>query len=327
MASERSGLKTVDGAQAKCDDLGMETNFADDIPLDIATRAHYGTSFEPDRRANQERASYAALLTADFEMLREHAAKGGTADLFDAEFARYRAGFRAAYLRQLIAKARRVSWMIAGPSAFPVRRANKAARNADRRTADFVEFRSRALAAMCRKLRPDLRPIMAGDSDAAERLRAKLAEFEAKQAKMVAANKAIRANVKRGAGAQIAALARLGIGPETAAEVLKPNCFGQIGYADFEIRNNGAQIRRVAARLIALEASARRPMVVDVAPGGISVEEHPGDNRIRISFPSKPAPSVIADLKRHGYRWAPSQGAWSGYINDRTRALAARLRD
>jgi hypothetical protein len=302
-------------------------SFSTDIPLDLAARAHAGTSFVPEQRAAQERASYAATLTRDFEFLREHAAKGGTSDLFEAEFARYREGYRAAYLRQLVAKSRCISWGIAGPSNFPVRKANRASSNADRRTSDLIEFRSRALAAMRRALRPDLRPIMAGDADAIHRLRVKLEKLELLQAKMVAANRAIRANAKRGPEAQVAALVALGIAPVMARELLAPDFDKRVGYADYEIKNNGAQIRAIAARLAALEAAAERPVTVEVVSNGIAVEENPAENRIRIVFPGKPAAAVIADLKSHGFRWAPSQGAWSGYINDRTRAFAARVGD
>lgn len=32
--------------------------------------------------------------------------------------------------------------------------------------------------------------------------------------------------------------------------------------------------------------------------------------RIRLHFPGKPTPAVIATLKSNGFRWAPSERAW-----------------
>ena len=38
-------------------------------------------------------------------------------------------------------------------------------------------------------------------------------------------------------------------------------------------------------------------------------------NRIQIFFDSKPDDDVRNELKRNGFKWAPSQGAWQRQIN------------
>lgn len=194
----------------------MSADYANDIPVALARAAHAGTSMVPEERAEQERAGYAATLTADFEALAriagDDAAKRA---ILASEFARYRTGYRARSVARLSALSRCMSTMVTGPSNFPTRRNAKRNDSADKRTTELVEYRERALTAIRRELQPELRPIMAGDTDALERLRAELALLERLQTRMATANKVIRSNARRGAEAQIAALLELGIGPES----------------------------------------------------------------------------------------------------------------
>lgn len=294
-------------------------NFADDIPRDLARAAHAGTSFVPEDRAEQERASYAAELTRDYEALAALAAKAPDADAarerLDAEFPRYRAGYRRRYTLMLERRSRCMSSMITGPSNFPTRRNEKANAAADRAVEDLLTFRKRALAAINKAIRPDLAPIMAGDSDAVVRLRAEIAKLEEKQERMKATNAAIRKHAKAGEAAQVAALVALGHAESVARELIKPDYCGRIGYADYETKNNGANIRRLQGRLAGIERSKATTETSTEGVGGVRVEDSPGDNRVRIFFPGKPDASVREALKAHGFRWAPTLGCWQAYRN------------
>lgn len=57
-------------AQYRAD--GATAYYEDDIPHDVARRAHSGTSFSPEQRAESERSGYAATLRADFSALAKH---------------------------------------------------------------------------------------------------------------------------------------------------------------------------------------------------------------------------------------------------------------
>ena len=159
----------------------MTDRYEDDIPLELAVAAHRGTSFYADKRGEQERADYAQTLQQDRDDLAKLADTPGKAAILDSEFSRYRHFLRTRTLSLLSAKSRCVSTMIAGPARFPVERQRKRSDAADKRLQELLEYRKRALEAIRRKLCPEEAPIMSGDADAVDRLRAKIAEAEQKR--------------------------------------------------------------------------------------------------------------------------------------------------
>lgn len=289
-------------------------DFSSDVPLSLAHAAHAGTSFVPDERARQVRDEYAAELAADYETFRQHAIKGGTLELLDAEFARYRAGYRKHYSAWLGSKSRVISWMIAGRSNFPMRRMEKRNEIEHKRLENLLSFRERAKAAIIHTLRPDLRPIMSGDSDATERLAEKIAKAEQLQERMRSANAAIRKHKKAGPEAQIAALLALGFIEAQARDLLKPDFAGRIGFAGYQLTNNNANIRRMKERLTQVSRNQATP---ETTAGGTNarLEDSPADNRVRLFFPGKPSEEIRTKLKREGFRWSPTISAWQAYRN------------
>lgn len=296
--------------------------FINDIPMSSAVAAHNGTSWTPERRGESERSEYAATLASDYEAFRQNAERGGTLDLLDSEFARYRAGYRDRYLSYLRSRSRVVSSFIAGPSNFPARRMAKRNGVADKRLTELVEFRPRARRAIMRRLRPDLAPIMAGDADAIERLEAKIAKAENLQKRMRAANKVVKSK-KLDDAAKIVALIEQGFSPTIAAELLKPDFAGRTGFADYQLSNNNANIRRMKQRVEQISVAQNTPATeTQNDETGITVEDSPADNRVRIFFPGKPEADVRKRLKANGFRWAPSLECWQAYRNYRALELA-----
>jgi hypothetical protein len=292
-----------------------------DIPVSVAVRAFEGTSFSPDKRAASYRNDYAQTMASDYEEFKRQAEKGGTLDKLDEAFARYRAGYSGHYRAWLHSHSRCISWMITGPSNFPTRRAQKWSSAADGRMKALIDYREVVRRAIIRELRPDLRPIMAGDANAIERLAVKLAGMERSQAIMKLANAAIRKHAKAGAEAQVLALVELGFSPTNAAELLKPDFARRIGFADYELKNNNANIRRVRERLEQLEHAHAQP-VQEAEGEGVRLEEDPPANRVRLFFDGKPDAETRSRLKSGGFRWTPSLEAWEAYINHRTLELA-----
>lgn len=297
-----------------------------DIPMSTAVSAHSGTSFSPEKRGASERASYAETLASDYAALSKWATTPEKQAILDEEFARYRAGYRSKTLAHLGSKSRCVSTMIAGPSNFNVRRANKANEVERKRVEDVIGYRERALRAIEKALRPELRPIMTGDADAQDRLRVKLAKLEDMQMKFKAVNAAIRKHKKAGPDAQVAALVALGfnISEAHAKELLKPDSCGRIGFADYELTNNGANIRRLKAQLETVTVNQAKE-ATEFKGAEATVEDCPAENRVRLHFPGKPAAEVRERLKSSGFRWAPSLGVWQAYRHPHTMSIALQV--
>lgn len=302
------------------------THFLNDIPRSIAQAAHDGTSWIPERRAESEINEYASTLAADWQLFEQNARKGGTLDKLPEEFARYRAGYQKRTRAYLHSRSGMVSWMIAGPSNFPVARQRKKADIVHRRLSELIDWRARARSAVIRNLRPDLKPIMAGDADALDRLDADIEKAERGQVIMREANKIVRAWYKAGLRdpsgdgwaryhAQLCELDPLFASERKAAELLQPDCLRRIGFPDYALTNNGANIRRMKQRRGQIARNHATPAQTIETESGITLEDDPPGNRVRLYFPGKPPEAVRAALKRNGFRWTPTLGAWQAYRN------------
>ncbi len=107
-------------------------------------------------------------------------------------FQRYRMGYKALTMKYLHSQSRCASWFIVGPANFPARQQEKRRAVADKRQNELIEYREKALRAIRRQLTPECGPIMSGDDNAIDRLKAKIEEAEKHQTNMKATNEAWR---------------------------------------------------------------------------------------------------------------------------------------
>lgn len=295
-------------------------DYASEISSSLAVGAFSGTSFSPERRGESVRNDYARTMQAAYETLRKHAEKGGTLDLLDEEFQRYKAGYRKRTEKWLHTHSRCISSMITGPSNFPVRRAQKRNEVEHKRLGELIEFGERGLRAAIRNLRPDLRPIMAGDADAIARLEEKIVSLRALQDRMKAINNAHKAYKRDPKTLEDSALSQQDkdrIRRYVPAYTWEPHPF-----APYQLSNNNATIRTAEKRLEQLQAAKAMPETSQESDNGIRLEDSPADNRVRLFFPGKPEFEVRAKLKKNGFRWSPTIGAWQAYRNTWSMALA-----
>lgn len=300
-------------------------DFAADIPLDLAIRAHEGVSHSPERRGAAAVKDYAATLATDLAEFTAHAQNHGTGDQLAELFPRYREALKRCKLAHLSAKSRCISTLITGGSNFPVRRAEKANASEHRRLEELLNCRKLWRKRILKAIVPNTDgPIMSGDADAGERLADRIREAEAMQARMKEANAAIRKHRKAGPEAQVAALVALGFTEARAALLLKPDCLNRVGFADFELKNNNANIRRMKARLAVVEKAHATP-ATELEGTNARIEDCPAENRVRLFYPGKPDADTRATLKRSGFRWTPSLECWQAYRNDRTLPMARKV--
>lgn len=162
--------------------------------------------------------------------------------------------------------------------------------------------------------------ISSDDPDAPDALRAKLAKLETWQTTMKAANTAYR---KGGIEALTAV-----VGERAAQEcldTLRVCPWERAPFPGYALTNNNANMRRIKERIASLEtrvASEAPSNETWIGPEvAVTICEDAIDNRVRLYFPGKPSEVVRTALKRAGFRWSPSVGAWQRQAN--TRAWAA----
>ena len=95
-------------------------------------------------------------------------------------------------------------------------------------------------------------------------------------------------------------------------------------YESFMLTNNGAEIRRVQARIEELTRQATTEYAGWEFNGG-HAEINREDNRLQLFFDGKPDADTRSALKHEGFRWAPSVGAWQRQLNDRAFYAADHL--
>lgn len=161
--------------------------------------------------------------------------------------------------------------------------------------------------------------ISSDDPDAIAKLRTELEACKENQELMKAANKIIKSKKLSDAEkvAQVSAL--IGISESAAWKLLQPDFCGRIGFADYQLSNNSANIRRIKERIAQLEATAERQDVTE-QHGDITYQE--SDNRVELIFPGKPGQEVRSLLKHNGFKWSPTCGAWVRMLNNAGRSAA-----
>lgn len=291
-----------------------------------AVAAFSGTSFTPEKRAEAAIREYEETLTADYALLSKLAKTDEKKATLAAEWPRYVAGYHAKYAAWLHSRSGAMSPMIAGPSNFPVRRHEKQLARERNRIDDATDYRQRALAAIRKKLTPELQPIMAGASDATTRLREEIAKLEKTRDTYKAINAAIRKHKAAGPEAQVKAIMEVAgfKSEDTARKLLEPDFAGRVGIADYQLTNLGANIRRLQARLTSVSEAKATPGET-VEGQHATIEDDPPGNRVRLTFPGKPSAEVRSRLKHGGFRWAPTLGVWQAYRNTNSLALAREV--
>lgn len=209
------------------------------------------------------------------------------------------------------------SIMISGGSNFPVRKKQKqvAAWDSNRKEWNEIQGIADQLERMLRKGAV----IQSDEEDAVEKLEAKLAKLREAQERMRAANKAVR---MKDTAAGDEKLTELGFSTEQIAELRTPDFCGRIGYPDYMLSNNNANIHRIEGRIKDLKA-AKEQGTKEADNGLFRVVENTEMMRLQLIFDGKPDENVRTVLKKNGFRWAPSQGAWQRQL---TTAAKSSLR-
>lgn len=216
------------------------------------------------------------------------------------------------------------SVMISGGSNFPVRKKEKQNAAQDRHYQLYNEIQ-----AMPEKIKDLLRGaniIKSGDEDALEQLQKKLEKLEALQVEMKAVNAYYRKHKTLKGYKDYT--------DEKAAELdeaIKDSLYG-VPFPPYALTNNNAKIKNTKGRIAQIErlkeaaqSAAEQPEAEDTALP-FKVVENAEIMRLQLFFEDKPDAETRAVLKKHGFRFAPTQNnAWQRQLTDNAKWALKRI--
>lgn len=160
--------------------------------------------------------------------------------------------------------------------------------------------------------------ISSDDPEAMTKLKEKLNNLEKLQAFMKAANICIRIKDKE-------AFLKLEYGSDTNWQKLNtPDYLNRLGFPQYALTNNAANIRRIKERIRQLE-KLESQTTTEIILGKYRIVANAEANRVQIFFPEKPEQSMRNQLKQNGFRWTPSEGAWQRHLSSYAFHLAKEI--
>jgi hypothetical protein len=100
---------------------------------------------------------------------------------------------------------------------------------------------------------------------------------------------------------------------------------GRIGFPDYALKNNSANIRRLEKRLAQIEQAQNDQTTEESFPNGVRLVDNVEENRLQIFFPEIPSETVRRQLKQNGFRWSPAARARQRHRSNRATYLAKLL--
>lgn len=282
----------------------------DDIPYEAAYRAYTGISFDPERRAKSTQEEYIRVMGDIDAEFRDYLTPENRQEICD-DLDYFRAGYVKRELAWLSAQSRCMSTMIAGPANFPARQMEKRNQTERKRLEEWLEFSKKTIDRLRSKYNPSEKTkqtIYSDDDDAVGKLKERIAGLEEHQTRMKAVNKILR-NKKLTVDEKVLQCEPLKITKAAVIQMLTPERGYDIGFQQYSLTNNNANIRRLKQRLTGLEKT-KALSTTEVMYGEVKVVDNIEDLRIQLFFPNKPDAKKRTQLKQHGFKWTPSVGAW-----------------
>lgn len=254
---------------------------------ELCYRAYSGISFSPEKRATNTVKEYSELLQEDLNSLGENSGN-------------YKQKYIEKFSEWMHAKSNCISSMIAGPSNFPVNKANKANNSEQRKGEDFFNWREKYFKAVNRQrtLSPEEELDIALN---------RLDKLIINQEMMKMANKVIKKNISE--HQKMVEMEEIGVSESLIIESLKPDFLGRVGFPSYILTNNNSTIKRTQQKVVVMRNRIARKEnfePIQFNGGSITIE----DDRVKVYHDSKPEKVVINELKSSGFRWSPFWKCW-----------------
>lgn len=272
--------------------------------LHHAQNAYNGISFDPEKRGTQLIKECEQELNEDLEWVPE------------GMRAQYAAKYEQHLTKWISAKARCLSPMITGPARFPVARNEKHNRWERSAYDELQTFRERTRKSIEKAAKEPV--TVTSELEGAKK---QLADRTATQAYMKRINEAHRKYLKDPMGFEFKGFTDKEV--ELVVSYVPKYSWEPNPFPPYMLTNNNAQIKRYTERVAELEKKeAKRqeaPETEALAGEGWRIVENHEDDRLQIFFDDKPGEELRTELKKHGFKWAPSASAWQRKLTDNAR--------
>lgn len=198
------------------------------------------------------------------------------------------------------------SILICGGGNFPTRKKEKQNARRDSLMKEWKELES--YKEKIKNILSYNQIIKSGDADAVEQLKSKIEKLEQQQQLYKNANEAIRKNDNE-------TLKKLGFTDAQIEELKKPDFCGRVGFPDYVLTNNNANIRRLKDRLKTLE-KAKETNTASEKNELFTIIRNTDIMRLQLKFDGKPDEKTRNILKSNGFRWSPKNATWQRMLNN-----------
>ena len=284
-----------------------------------ARQAHEMMSFS-DYKTGSKTAEYKSMVDKAYDLAADTVkVRPDAADRVYALADRYAKELADNFNRDSEIGTRCPSVLISGSGNFPTRKKEKQVAAWETCRKEFKEIQG--IVEKIKNIRYGKEVIKSGDADALEKLEAKLETLKKNQENMKAANRAIRLKDTEKGDAK---LAEMGYTAEQIKQLREPDFCGRVGYADYMLTNNNANIHRIEGRIKQLKA-AKENGTQEQENEFFKVVENTELMRLQLFFDGKPDADVRSILKSNGFKWAPSQAAWQRQLTENARYSLGRV--
>lgn len=253
----------------------------------IRTNAFYNTSWDPEKRIKHFADSFERRQAEIIELCTNY---GVDAERFLDKHFRLTMDY-------LGSEKRCASAAVVGFSKFPVERMEKRLNSAMNKLSRLNYFLENIEKTLIKITRPK-----ETQDDKKAKWTVQLEKLKARQEMMKKANALLRKK-------DIDGLVAL-VGENAAIELQKPDWAGRVGFADYQLRNNLANIKRLESQIAQIDRLQQKE-ISDFDFDGGTVKYDPEEIRFNIFFDDKPSEEIRTKLKSRGFKWSPSRGAWT----------------
>ncbi|WAW06085.1 hypothetical protein NB639_01390 [Oxalobacter formigenes] len=288
---------------------------ADDISRRDAERAHQWLSHDPDKRGEAFRNEYAQEVGNVYEELKKLAHTSEQMAILEGEMSRFKEGYLERSKKLLNAIAGTASPMITGPANFNVSRNNKRMERMLALSTERQAYRERAAKSIAKKIEAAI-PL---DVKAANAWTAVKNDIDRSVSNGAAHDSITKSNLY----GRIETLAKKGESEllGKALDYIRSQNIYTDRHKIWKLPDLAQKSENIQAERAVMEPSTK------AAYQGAEIVAAPADNRARILFDGKPSQEVISDLKKSGWRWSPSNGAWQRQLTANALASAKAILD